>query len=124
MARYGINRPSFALCLQAVFLLIGKTSALTMNIAGVIKDWMLIFFSFSLFHAPVTRLNLTGYAFCCSGGSLCQAALFLPPTRGTTWWHMRHSTDPDAIDTVQREVERLDSGIVQAWRSTTTTSCR
>lgn len=51
----------------AVFLLIGKTSALTMNIAGVIKDWMLIFFSFSLFHAPVTKLNLAGYAFCCSG---------------------------------------------------------
>lgn len=54
--------------MQAVFLLIGKTSALTMNIAGVIKDWMLIFFSFSLFHAPVTPLNLAGYAFCCSGG--------------------------------------------------------
>ena len=52
---------------QAVFLLIGKTSALTMNIAGVIKDWMLIFFSFTLFHAPVTALNLAGYAFCCSG---------------------------------------------------------
>ncbi|EFJ45992.1 hypothetical protein VOLCADRAFT_63129 [Volvox carteri f. nagariensis] len=51
----------------AVFLLIGKTSALTMNIAGVIKDWMLIFFSFYLFHAPVTTLNLLGYAFCCSG---------------------------------------------------------
>lgn len=51
----------------AVFLLIGKTSALTMNIAGVIKDWMLIFFSFTLFHAPVTALNLAGYAFCCSG---------------------------------------------------------
>jgi hypothetical protein len=32
-----------AFCLNlAVFLLIGKTSALTMNIAGVIKDWMLI----------------------------------------------------------------------------------
>ena len=53
--------------LQAVFLLIGKTSALTMNIAGVIKDWMLIFFSFYLFHAPVTAINLVGYAFCCSG---------------------------------------------------------
>ena len=26
----------------AVFLLIGKTSALTMNVAGVLKDWMLI----------------------------------------------------------------------------------
>jgi hypothetical protein len=50
-----------------VFLLIGKTSALTMNIAGVIKDWMLIFFSYYVFHAPITRLNLVGYAFCCSG---------------------------------------------------------
>jgi len=50
-----------------VFLLIGKTSALTMNIAGVIKDWMLIFFSFYLFKAPLTALNLEGYCFCCSG---------------------------------------------------------
>lgn len=57
---------AFALNL-AVFLLIGKTSALTMNIAGVIKDWMLIFFSFHLFHAPVTVLNLVGYAFCVAG---------------------------------------------------------
>lgn len=54
---------------QAVFLLIGKTSALTMNIAGVIKDWMLIFFSYYLFGAPVTAVNLLGYAFCCSGVS-------------------------------------------------------
>lgn len=52
---------------QAVFLLIGKTSALTMNIAGVIKDWMLIFASYALFGAPVTRLNLAGYVFCCAG---------------------------------------------------------
>ena len=53
--------------MQAVFLLIGKTSALTMNIAGVIKDWLLIFFSYYLFGAPVTALNLLGYAFCCTG---------------------------------------------------------
>jgi hypothetical protein len=26
----------------SVFLLIGKTSALTMNLAGVVKDWLLI----------------------------------------------------------------------------------
>ena len=39
---------AFALNL-AVFLLIGKTSALTMNIAGVIKDWVLIFASQHLF---------------------------------------------------------------------------
>ena len=57
--------------LQAVFLLIGKTSALTMNIAGVIKDWMLIFFSYYLFGAPVTALNLLGYGFCCTGVRSC-----------------------------------------------------
>ena len=45
---------AFALNL-AVFLLIGKTSALTMNIAGVIKDWMLIFFSWAVFKAPGVR---------------------------------------------------------------------
>lgn len=28
-----------------------------MNIAGVIKDWMLIFFSYSIFQAPVTRVS-------------------------------------------------------------------
>jgi hypothetical protein len=56
---------AFALNL-AVFLLIGKTSALTMNIAGVIKDWLLIFFSYYVFKAPVTALNLFGYVFCCS----------------------------------------------------------
>lgn len=55
-----------------VFLLIGKTSALTMNIAGVIKDWMLIYSSYSVFHAPVTALNLTGYVFCCSGVGVYQ----------------------------------------------------
>jgi hypothetical protein len=53
---------STAFCLNlAVFLLIGKTSALTMNIAGVIKDWMLIWMSMRMFTAPVTFLNLAGY---------------------------------------------------------------
>lgn len=33
----------------AIFLLIGKTSALTMNIAGVAKDVLLIYLSMSLF---------------------------------------------------------------------------
>lgn len=36
---------------MSVFLLIGKTSALTMNIAGVIKDWLLIGLSVLLFKA-------------------------------------------------------------------------
>jgi len=52
-----------AFCLNlAVFLLIGKTSALTMNIAGVIKDWMLIWMSMRMFTSPVTVLNLAGYS--------------------------------------------------------------
>lgn len=46
---------------MAVFLLIGKTSALTMNIAGVVKDWILIALSYVLYHAPVTAINLMGY---------------------------------------------------------------
>eukprot|EP00898_Chlorokybus_atmophyticus_P005223 jgi/Chlat1/5701/Chrsp38S00428 len=45
----------------AVFLLIGKTSALTMNVAGVVKDWLLIALSSLLFAAPVSALNLAGY---------------------------------------------------------------
>lgn len=51
----------------AVFLLIGKTSALTMNIAGVIKDWFLIFFSWFVFGAPISFQSIVGYLFCCSG---------------------------------------------------------
>ena len=46
---------------MAVYLLIGKTSALTMNVAGVVKDWLLIFISSALFDAPITKLQLFGY---------------------------------------------------------------
>mmetsp|Transcript_34154 Transcript_34154/g.57390 ORF Transcript_34154/g.57390 Transcript_34154/m.57390 type:complete len:334 (-) Transcript_34154:142-1143(-) len=45
----------------AVFLLIGKTSALSMNVAGVVKDWLLIGLSVWLFSAPVSSLSLEGY---------------------------------------------------------------
>ncbi|CAN8284254.1 unnamed protein product [Cochlearia groenlandica] len=51
---------AFALNL-AVFLLVGKTSALTMNVAGVVKDWLLIAFSWSVIKDTVTGLNLFGY---------------------------------------------------------------
>jgi len=45
----------------AVYALIGKTSALTMNVAGVVKDWLLICLSNVIFHAPVSWLQLQGY---------------------------------------------------------------
>ena len=46
---------------MSVYLLIGKTSALTMNVAGVIKDWILIFISSLLFDAPISNTQLEGY---------------------------------------------------------------
>lgn len=58
---FGTNSAcAFALNL-AVFLLIGKTSALTMNVAGVVKDWLLITFSWSVIKDRVTTINLIGY---------------------------------------------------------------
>ncbi|XP_031252661.1 probable sugar phosphate/phosphate translocator At5g25400 isoform X2 [Pistacia vera] len=51
---------AFALNL-AVFLLVDKTSALTMNVAGVVKDWLLIAFSWSVIKDKVTLMNLFGY---------------------------------------------------------------
>ncbi|KAL3825110.1 hypothetical protein ACJIZ3_021139 [Penstemon smallii] len=58
---FGTNSScAFALNL-AVFLLVGKTSALTMNVAGVVKDWLLIAFSWSVIKDTVTPINLVGY---------------------------------------------------------------
>ena len=39
-----------------VFLLVGKTSALTMNLAGVVKDWLLIALSWSVIKDRVTSI--------------------------------------------------------------------
>ena len=46
----------------AVFLLIGKTSALTMNVAGVIKDWLLIGLSVLIFRY-LSVVNLYYYCY-------------------------------------------------------------
>ena len=46
----------------AVYLLIGRTSALTMNVCGLIKDWFTISGSVILFGSTVTATNLFGYA--------------------------------------------------------------
>lgn len=44
-----------------VFLIIGALSALTMNVAGVVKDVLLIGVSSSVFGAPVTTLQIGGF---------------------------------------------------------------
>lgn len=58
---FGTNSASAFLLNLAVFLLVGKTSALTMNVAGVVKDWLLIAFSWSVIMDKVTPINLAGY---------------------------------------------------------------
>ncbi len=45
----------------ASFLLIGNTSALTLQLAGVFKDWLLIVMSAAVFRHALTPLNLGGY---------------------------------------------------------------
>ncbi|KAG6522048.1 hypothetical protein ZIOFF_019182 [Zingiber officinale] len=44
-----------------IFLLVVKTTALTMNVAGVIKDGLLIAFSWSIIHDTITPVNLFLY---------------------------------------------------------------
>ena len=51
----------------AVFLLVGKTSALTMNVSGVIKDWLIIASSVLIFGSTLTRLNVLGFTIAFTG---------------------------------------------------------
>lgn len=53
---------TFALNL-AVFLVIQHTSALTIRVAGVVKDWVVVLLSALLFaDTKLTLINLFGYA--------------------------------------------------------------
>ena len=54
----------------ASFLLIGNTSALTLQLAGVVKDWLLIVMSAAVFRHALTPLNLGGYLFAFAGALL------------------------------------------------------
>ncbi|GFZ04469.1 nucleotide-sugar transporter family protein [Actinidia rufa] len=58
---------SNALCALAlnfsIFLVIGRTGAVTIRVAGVLKDWILIALSTVIFpESAITRLNIIGYA--------------------------------------------------------------
>jgi len=58
---------SNALCALAlnfsIFLVIGRTGAVTIRVAGVLKDWILIALSTVIFpESTITGLNITGYA--------------------------------------------------------------
>ncbi|CAN1147253.1 Probable sugar phosphate/phosphate translocator At3g17430 [Linum perenne] len=61
-----------ALCALAlnfsIFLVIGRTGAVTIRVAGVLKDWILIALSTVIFpESTITGLNITGYAIALCG---------------------------------------------------------
>ncbi|KAL6188383.1 hypothetical protein ACLB2K_039776 [Fragaria x ananassa] len=63
---------SNALCALAlnfsIFLVIGRTGAVTIRVAGVLKDWILIALSTVIFpESVITRLNIIGYAIALCG---------------------------------------------------------
>ncbi|XP_061366276.1 probable sugar phosphate/phosphate translocator At3g17430 [Gastrolobium bilobum] len=63
---------SNALCALALnlstFLVIGRTGAVTIRVAGVLKDWLLISLSTVLFpESKISGLNVVGYAIALSG---------------------------------------------------------
>jgi hypothetical protein len=71
----------------AVVMLVGATSGLTLTLAGIIKDILLIVSSLFLFGAPITRLQVLGYLvalyglncfnlYKAAGGKVETAALF------------------------------------------------
>ncbi|CAG9460830.1 unnamed protein product [Pedinophyceae sp. YPF-701] len=57
-AAFGLN--------LSVFLLVGRTSALTMNLGGIVKDWLLILLSWAWMGAAISGITMAGYlvAFC------------------------------------------------------------
>ena len=53
---------AFALNIS-IFLVIGRTGAVTIRVAGVLKDWILIALSTVIFpESTITSLNIIGYA--------------------------------------------------------------
>ncbi|EEF43182.1 organic anion transporter, putative [Ricinus communis] len=52
----------------SIFLVIGRTGAVTIRVAGVLKDWILIALSTIIFpESTITGLNITGYAIALCG---------------------------------------------------------
>ena len=51
----------------ALYLLIGKTSALSMNIDGVVKDFFLIMISSVMFESPVSSVQIVGFSIAVGG---------------------------------------------------------
>ncbi|CAI5487580.1 unnamed protein product [Closterium sp. Naga37s-1] len=100
---FGVNcLCAFALNLS-VFLLIGKTSALTMNVAGIIKDWLLIAFSWSVIADKITTFNLLGY---------------LLAFAGVCWYNHVKMQEMNAKEAAKKQAQQTDeeAGLLEASR--------
>ncbi|GJP54169.1 hypothetical protein CLOM_g13269 [Closterium sp. NIES-68] len=100
---FGVNCVcAFALNLS-VFLLIGKTSALTMNVAGIIKDWLLIAFSWSVIADKITTFNLLGY---------------LLAFAGVCWYNHVKMQEMNAKEAARKQAQQADeeTGLLEATR--------
>lgn len=76
---------SNAICALAlnfsIFLVIGRTGAVTIRVAGVLKDWILIALSTVIFpESIITGLNITGYAIGILSNSSLKLIAALPPS--------------------------------------------
>eukprot|EP00958_Prasinococcus_capsulatus_P012245 scaffold1219_cov400-Prasinococcus_capsulatus_cf.AAC.2 len=80
----------------AVFLVIGRTSAVTMRVAGVVKDWSLICLSALLFGAKISWLTLSGYGVAFIGVTMYNIQKQRVCGRGCD---AKHSTRPCASGT-------------------------
>ncbi|KAL1832642.1 hypothetical protein DCAR_0102663 [Daucus carota subsp. sativus] len=94
---------SNAICALAlnfsIFLVIGRTGAVTVRVAGVLKDWILIALSTVIFpESIITGLNITGYAI-----ALC----------GVVFYNYIKVRD---VRSSQLPVESIPEGMTQEWK--------
>jgi drug/metabolite transporter (DMT)-like permease len=71
----------------AVVMLISCTSALTLTLAGIFKDILLVVLSVAIFGSPVTNLQVVGYAVALAGLNL-HKEYKTNPTRVSGWLKM------------------------------------
>ncbi|KAK2970226.1 LOW QUALITY PROTEIN: hypothetical protein RJ640_021662 [Escallonia rubra] len=98
---------SNALCALAlnfsIFLVIGRTGAVTVRVAGVLKDWILIALSTVIFpESTITQLNIIGYAIALCGVDLKMekksSDLYIPDSLNNSGGgkNGRNGSDPDS----------------------------
>ncbi|KAK9154384.1 hypothetical protein Sjap_001864 [Stephania japonica] len=102
----------------SIFLAIGRTGAVTIRVAGVLKDWILIALSTVIFpESTITELNITGYAIALCGVVMynylkvkdvraSQALTESIPERGVKGWNLeKKSSDLYTPDTTNDDCD-------------------